>query len=149
MAASTNLDQVGTFKNLTINDGGNFTTSATSVNNFNGSNFFSGTINAGGNTAVGALVETPIAGTQALSTGNTITAPAGTGMVRVTCAAAVTGIQLPAGTTSGQMLTVINESAAANTITYGNTVAGGTAHAGLTARKFEWAGDTNLWYPCL
>src|SRR6266567_6677175 len=50
---------------------------------------------------------------QTLANGNTI-AIAGFGVVRVTAAGAVTGIQLPVGTRPGQHLVVIHEGAAAN-----------------------------------
>src|SRR5579859_706924 len=54
---------------------------------------------------------------QSLATGNTNTVGV-FGVVRVTAAAAVTGIILPVGSRPGQQLIVIHEGAAANTITF-------------------------------
>lgn len=108
---------------------------------------------ASGNLKVGTLAEAQTTGTvQTLTTGNTITTPANTGVVRVTAAAAVTGIILGAGTTPGQNLTVIHEGAAANTITFAasgtSNVADGTSDVitGPTARCFVWDSITALWY---
>src|SRR5579859_2830419 len=72
-----------------------------------------------GNLTAGTLATAQTTGVvQTLSTGNTITTPANTGTVRVTAGAAVTGIILGAGSRAGQLLTVIHEGAAANTITF-------------------------------
>src|SRR5579859_3832102 len=82
---------------------------------------------------------------------------AGVGITLVTPAAARTGIILQAGTINGQELWVVNQGAAANTLTFNTTPATAnvadsateTALSGLTARKFVWiGGSTNLWYPC-
>src|SRR5579859_160749 len=82
---------------------------------------------------------------------------AGVGIALVTPAAARTGIILQAGTINGQEVWVVNQGAAANTLTFNTTPATAnvadsateTAIAGLTARKFVWiGGSTNLWYPC-
>jgi hypothetical protein len=75
------------------------------------------------------------------------------GTIRTQPAAAVTGIILAVGSTNGQRVTVFNESAAANTITFAasgtSNVADGTGDviAGLTARTFVWNASTSLWYP--
>lgn len=82
-------------------------------------------------------------------------ATAGVGMALVTPAAARTGIILAPGTVNGQEVWVVNQGAAANTLTFNATpatsnVAGAAtegAIVGLTARKFVWVGgSTNLWY---
>lgn len=87
-----------------------------------------------------------------LSTGNTIT-PGNLDSVRVTAAAAITGVILAAGTKAGQEITVIHEGAAANTITF---AAAGTSNVsdgvsdvitGPTSRSFKWDATTLLWYP--
>lgn len=89
---------------------------------------------------------------QTLSTGNTITVAAGQSCVRVTAGAAVTGIILAAGTLAGQLLTVIHEGAAANTITFAasgtSNVADGASDVitGPSARTFVWDAVTALWY---
>ena len=108
-----------------------------------------------GNTKTGTLSEAQTTGTvQTLATGNTITTPANTGVVRVTAAAAVTGIIIGAGTNPGQRLTVIHEGAAANTVTFAasgtSNVADGASDAitGPSARTFVWDSITALWYEC-
>lgn len=87
-----------------------------------------------------------------LSTGNTIT-PGNLDSVRVTAAAAITGVILAAGIRAGQEFTVIHEGAAANTITF---AAAGTSNVsdgvsdvitGPTSRSFKWDATTLLWYP--
>lgn len=78
---------------------------------------------------------------------------AGVGRARVTPAAARTGIILQAGTFDGQEVIVVNEGAAANTLTLNTTPATSnvadsateTAIAGLTARKYVWT--DGAWYP--
>lgn len=88
----------------------------------------------------------------AIATGNTVAIPAGTSVVRLAPAAAVTGIILPAGTRNGQILWIINTSAAANTITFAavgtSLVAGGAgvSLAGLAAHAFVWDAVGALWY---
>lgn len=73
---------------------------------------------------------------------------------RVAPAGAVTGLILAAGVFPGQLLTVVNESAALSTITFAasgtSRVADGVLSiiAGLTARTFVWNASTSLWYPC-
>lgn len=108
-----------------------------------------------GNFQVGTLAESQFAGTvQTLSTGNTIAVPSNTGVVRVTAAAAVTGIIIGAGSKPGQRLTVIHEGAAANTVTMAasgtSNVADGTSDVltGPSARTFVWDSITALWYAC-
>lgn len=79
-------------------------------------------------------------------------ATAGLGVSRVAPSAARAGIILQVGTAAGQTVTVVNESAAANTLTFD---VAGTSHvadgvsdiiAGLTARSFVWDSGTSLWY---
>ena len=98
-----------------------------------------------------ALSEAP--GTvQTLATGNTIAVPATYNAVRVTAGAAVTGIILSPGTQQGQLLAVIHEGAAANTVTFAasgtSNVADGTSDVitGPSARLFIWDSVTSLWY---
>ncbi len=98
-----------------------------------------------------ALSEAP--GTvQTLSTGNTIAVPATYNAVRVTAGAAVTGIILAPGTQQGQLLAVIHEGTAANTITFAasgtSNVADGTSDVitGPSARLYIWDSVTSLWY---
>ncbi len=84
----------------------------------------------------------------------TITAGAsgGNGVVRVTAAGAVTSIIIAAGTKAGQILTVVHEGAAANTLTMAaagtsNVAAGVTCVlSGLAAHIFVWDAVTALWY---
>ncbi len=89
---------------------------------------------------------------QTLANGNTIAVAANQSSVRVTAAGAVNGIILPAGSLGGQMLSIIHEGAAANTITFAvaanSNVAGGAAVslAGLAAHLFIWNAVTSLWY---
>ena len=83
---------------------------------------------------------------------NNGTIPSSVGVQRVTAAAACTGAILAAGSRAGQQVVVINESAAANTITFAasgtSNVAGGTtvSLAGLAAHLFVWDTGTSLWY---
>lgn len=83
--------------------------------------------------------------------GGTI-ATAGLVISRVNPAAAETGIILQAGTQNGQVVWVVNEAVAANSLTFAaaatSHVADGTSDviAGLTARCFVWDGSTSLWY---
>jgi hypothetical protein len=76
----------------------------------------------------------------------------GVGVARVSPAAARTACILQAGTMSGQMVWVINEAVAANSITFDvagtSNVADGTSDviAGKTARCFVWDGSVNLWF---
>lgn len=76
----------------------------------------------------------------------------GLSVTRVSPGGAVTAIVLQAGTRPGQECTVINESAAANTITFAaagtSNVADGvtTVIAGLRCAKYTWSSATNLWY---
>ena len=80
-------------------------------------------------------------------------ATASVGSARVAPAAAVTGVILAVGTIAGQKVTVINQSAAANTITMAasgtSNVANGVGCviAGLTSKTFTWNSVTALWYP--
>lgn len=72
--------------------------------------------------------------------------------VRLAPAAAVTGVILATGYAPGQIITLVNESAAASSITF---AAAGTSHvaagvsvviAGLTKLVMVWDSSTNLWY---
>jgi hypothetical protein len=99
----------------------------------------------------GAIATAQSATAPVLATSGTI-ATAATGVSRVAPAGAVTGIILAAGTQAGQLVTVINESAAANTITFAASgtshVAGGTGVviAGLAKLILVWDSATSLWY---
>lgn len=74
------------------------------------------------------------------------------GIANVNAAGAVTGIILQAGTTQGQMLTILVTSAAANTLTMAaagtSNVADGTSTvlAGLRAYSFVWDVASARWY---
>lgn len=87
----------------------------------------------------------------AIATNGTITT-AGVFVARVAPAAAVTGVVLQAGSFGSQEVWVLNESAAASSVTFAasatSNVADGTssALAGLTARKFVWNSVQKLWY---
>jgi hypothetical protein len=99
----------------------------------------------GGVVTLGASGTSPvITNGQTISTANTVT--------RVSPGGAVTGIILQSGLAAGQEVTVINESVAANTVTF---AAAGTSHvadgvtsviAGLRCAKFTWSAATSLWY---
>ncbi len=88
-----------------------------------------------------------------LVNGNTINT-AGVGVARVAPGGAVTGIILQPGTYNGQLVTVVNESIAGNTVTFAaagtSNVADGVSDviAGLAARLFVWDAATSLWYRC-
>ncbi len=102
-------------------------------------------------TVTGTFSQAQSAAAATVATGGTITT-ALTGAARVAPAAAVTGVILQAGTTAGQEVTVINESAAASSVTFDvagtSRVADGAASPipGLTARRFTWDSATSLWY---
>jgi hypothetical protein len=99
----------------------------------------------------GALNTTPANG-GAVTTGGTIST-SNTSCVRVSPAAAVTGMILGAGTVDGQRVTIANEATAANTVTFAaagtSNVADGTSSviAGLTARSFVWISNSSRWFP--
>ena len=98
-------------------------------------------------------VEIQSASAPAIASNGTITT-VGVSVARVAPGSAVTGIILAVGTTGGQVCTVVNESAAGNTVTFAasgtSNVADGTSSviAGLNARRFVWDSGTSLWYPC-
>jgi hypothetical protein len=101
------------------------------------------------------IVEQQVGGTvQTIATSGTITVPAYQSVVRVTAAAAITGVILSPGNTGGQRVTIIHEGAAANTITFAaagtSNVADGTSDVitGPSARTFVWDSVTALWYAC-
>ena len=95
----------------------------------------------------------PSATSAVIATSGTITT-AGVSQARVAPAGAVTGIIMQPGTIPGQRVFVLNESAAANTVTFNTAPATAnvadaateTAIAGLTGRYFEWDAVTLLWY---
>ena len=85
--------------------------------------------------------------------GNGVTiATAGLGTVIVTTTAARSGAILQAGTVPGQVIKVLNQGAAANSITFaaapGGNVADGASRpvAGLTGGTYVWDSLTSLWY---
>lgn len=88
---------------------------------------------------------------QTIATSGTLFAGLGS-VVTVSPGAAVTGVILGAGAAEGQVVTVINRAAAANTITFAasgtSNVADGVSDviAGLTSRQFVWDTNSNLWY---
>lgn len=140
-----NLFHSDGFGNLTANQ-----INASGSMSFGGGSF---TLDSAGNLSIGTISESQTAGTvQTLVTGNTITTPASIGVVRVTAAAAVTGIILPAGSNAGQNITVIHEGASGNTITFAaagtSNVADGASDTitGPSARTFVWDSVTALWY---
>jgi hypothetical protein len=131
------------FRNLVVTDGG-------SISSDNGNMSTDGN----GNLTVGSITEGVVTtAPQTLATGNTITLTPNKGVMLVTTAAAVTGIILPAGTVSGQNITIVHEGAAANTITFAaagtSNVADGVSDVitGPSAREFQWVSATALWYP--
>ncbi len=96
-----------------------------------------------------AMTQTP--GTvQTIANGNTI--QTNIGIVRVTAGGAVTGVILTPGARGGQIVTIIHEGAAANTITMAaagtsNVAAGATnSMSGLAAHTYVWDSITALWY---
>jgi len=86
-----------------------------------------------------------------LATNGTIST-SGLGVTRVSPGGAVTGVILQAGTVAGQACTVINESVAANSITFAaagtSNVADGTSAVlvGLRSMAFTWDTATSRWY---
>lgn len=105
-----------------------------------------------GNATVGTLATSQQTGVvTTLANGNTLT-PGSTGVLRVTAAAAVTGLILAAGARAGQQVTVVHEGVAANTLTFAasgtSNVADGTSDVitGPSARAFVWDSVTALWY---
>ena len=132
-----------------------FTGGATQISNIN----FGGALPAtpivvsGGATYGTSLTGQPSqqqsATVQTVAAGNTITT-ANLGTARVTATAARATLVLQAGTTAGQQVTVINESAFALTFDVQATshVADGATLAipALAARSFTWDSGTSLWY---
>jgi hypothetical protein len=73
------------------------------------------------------------------------------GMVRLNPAAAVTGVILGQGLFNGQIIALVNEAIAANTITPAAAgtsfiADGATAIAGLTGRLLVWDASAALWF---
>jgi hypothetical protein len=100
----------------------------------------------------GPIVEDPIA-VQVPTNGSTIDTSVA-GVIPVNPAAAVTGVILEAGTVDGQMITIVNRAAGANSVTFAaagtSNVADGTSSviAGLTARRYVWDSTAARWFPC-
>jgi len=88
----------------------------------------------------------------AIADGATITT-ADIETARVAPAAARTGVIMQAGTLPGQFCTVVNEAAAANTVTMAaagtSNVSNGTSCviAGLTCKMFRWDSVAARWFP--
>jgi hypothetical protein len=104
----------------------------------------------------GTFADSGVSNAGAIASSATIAVTSGgnaVGTIRCQPAGAVTGEILAVGSTNGQRVTVFNESAAANTITFAasgtSNVADGTGDvvAGLTSRTFVWNASTSLWYP--
>jgi hypothetical protein len=104
----------------------------------------------------GTFADAGVSNAGAITTGSTLVVTVSSvavGTIRCQPAGAVTGTILAVGSTNGQRVTVFNESAAANSITFAvsgtSNVADGTSSviAGLTARTFVWNSSTGLWYP--
>jgi hypothetical protein len=80
-------------------------------------------------------------------------ATANIGVSRVSPASAVTGIILTAGTIPGQLVWVVNEAVAGNSVTFAasgsSNVATGVNEIlpGLQSRLYVWDSGTSLWYP--
>lgn len=150
---------VDRFRNIVITDGGSITSDNGNFTTDGAGNVTATSITAaikasGGNVNAGTLqlVETTTAA-QVIANGNTITLPANTTVVRVAPAAAVTGIIMPTQTGgNGQIVIVINTSAAANTVTFAAAGTSGVADgvsaviAGLTMKVFVWDATEALWY---
>lgn len=98
---------------------------------------------------VGLLAPTTSSSAPATASSGTI-ATAGLGVSRVSPAGAITGVILQAGTTTGQMCTVINESANSITMAAAGTsnVADGVSCviAANRAMWFCWDASTSRWY---
>lgn len=86
-----------------------------------------------------------------VATGGTITT-AGVTVARVNPGAAVTGVILEAGSLDGQVCTVVNTSASADSVTFAaaatSNVASGTSAviAGVTGQMFVWSEAAALWF---
>lgn len=80
-------------------------------------------------------------------------ASANIGVSRVAPASAVSGVILAAGSIPGQLVWVVNEAVAANSVTFAvsgtSNVATGVNEIipGLQARLYVWDSGTSLWYP--
>lgn len=108
-----------------------------------------------GNALIGGTTVPLLSATSPDPGANGAIATAGVGIALVTPAAARTGITINQGTINGQELWIVNQGAAANTLTLNTTPATAnvadsateTALAGLTARKYVWVSAASLWYP--
>ena len=100
----------------------------------------------------GALALAQNTAVQTISGNGATIATSGLGVSCVTTATSRTGAILAAGTSPGQVATVVNQAATSSTITFAaagtSNVADGTSDVlgGLTARTFTWDGLTSLWY---
>jgi hypothetical protein len=149
VAAVAFMQANGRFRGIVVSDGGGITS-----DNGNFSTDGNGNLTILGNAKFGQLQMAQATGTvQTLATGNTVNIPANVSAIRVTAAAAVTGIIIPAATGApGAMLCVIHEGAAANTITFAasgtSNVADGASDVitGPSAALFIWDNVTLLWY---
>jgi len=89
---------------------------------------------------------------QAIATSGAIAVPPGANNVKLTAAAAATGVTMPQGSFDGQLLWITINTAAANTVTFAakasSYVAGGaaTSLAGLATHLFRWDATDALWY---
>ncbi len=139
------------FRNLVVTDGGNIISDNGHFSTDGAGNILATSVVVTGTSAFGAVQVTSTSSSQTLVNGSTITVPANTGAVLITCAAAVTGIIMPTLTlTDDQELWVINTGA--NNATF---AAAGTSHVadgvadtitGGVAAKMIWDHTTNLWY---
>lgn len=105
-------------------------------------------------TSGGAFIGAVSAAASAVATGGTIDT-SGVSVARVAPAAAVTGVILQPGTADGQVVTVANESASADSVTFAasgtSNVADGVSDvvAGATAHRFVWDAAVSLWFHCV
>ena len=144
-----------TFKNIIIADGGGINSDGGVFTSDGAGNLNCVSLVASSAIATGQLQGGQSASAPAIANNGTINT-AGVRSARVNPGAAVTGIILQAGTQPGQEITVVNEAAAANSVTFAavgtSNVADGVSSviAGLNARRFIWdsAAGTPAWFPC-
>jgi hypothetical protein len=154
------MAQIGNTKEFTGSDGlvdvFNINTTSKRLELPNGATiqFYSDAYATAGTQITGGGIATPASATSPDPGANGTINTAGVGRALVTPAAARAGIILQAGTIDGQEVWVVNQGAAANTLTFNTTPATAnvassateTAIAGLTARKFVWVAGVALWY---
>jgi hypothetical protein len=145
---STTANSLASGTSSILDDGAGNTTIKSSLT-LNGPSYLSTTTFYGPVTTTDALNLKQSASAASLTTGGSI-ATANISISRVTTSGAVTGVILASGTVSGQIVTVVNESANSITFAVSGTshVADGTSDiiAANTARSFVWTGS--LWYAC-